>query len=158
MLLCKRMLDDLKKTTSVGLLHYANEFFDCAIAADDEIGHRPGFELIAPIPVMYLIGHSIELCLKSYLMFRGVPLSDLKSNKYGHNLMKCLKKAEDLGLTEHIKLDDHERSALVVLNKLYSTKQLNYLVTGAKEFPVFGHLQMVNTKLLDAISPLVGYK
>lgn len=152
------MHDDPERTTPVGLARYAREFFDCALAADDKVGHRPGFEIIAPIPVMYLVGHSIELCLKSYLAFRGVPLRDFRSKKYGHNLMKCLKKAKELGLNEHVTLDDGEQRALAVLNELYSTKQLNYIVTGAKEFPVFGPIQTVNAKLLDAICPLVGYR
>jgi len=106
---------------------------------------------------MYLVGHSIELCLKSYLTFQGVPLSDLRTKKYGHDLVKCLKKAKELGLNTHVNLDDGERHALAVLNELYSTKQLNYIVTGAKEFPVFGPIQTVNRKLLDGICPLVGY-
>ena len=82
----KRMRDDPHRTTPIGLARYAREFFDCALAADDKVGHRPGFEIIAPIPVMYLIGHSIELCLKSYLVFKDVPLPELRSNKYGHDL------------------------------------------------------------------------
>jgi hypothetical protein len=67
------------------------------------------------------------------------------------------KKAKELGLNAHVRLDDGEQQALAVLNELYSTKQLNYIVTGAKEFPVFGPIQSVNVKLLDAICPLVGY-
>src|SRR5437868_6800334 len=95
-LLWTRMHDDPERTTPVGLARYARAFFDCALAADDKVGHRPGFEIIAPIPVMYLVGHSIELCLKSYLTFRGVPLSDLRTKKYGHDLLKCLKKSKEL--------------------------------------------------------------
>ena len=154
----KRMHDDPERTTPIGLARYAREFFDCALAADNKVGRRPGFEIIAPIPVMYLVGHSIELCLKSYLAFQGVPLSDLRTKKYGHDLVRCLKKAKELGLNTHVKFDDGEQHALAVLNELYSTKQLNYIVTGAKEFPVFGPIQTVNRKLLDAICPLVGYR
>lgn len=152
------MLDDPKGTTPVGLARYAREFFEAALAVDDKMGQRPGYEIIAPIPVMYLVGHSIELCLKSYLVFRGVPLSDLKTKKYGHDLEKCLKKAKEIGLNAHVQLDNGELYALNVLNKLYFTKQLNYIVTGAKEFPIFGPIQTVCTKLLEAICPLVEYR
>jgi len=152
------MHDDPNRTTPVGLARYAREFFDCALAADDKVGHRQGFEIIAPVPVMYLVGHSIELCLKSYLAFCGVPLSDFRTKTYGHDLVKCLKKAKELGLCTHVELDEAEMHALNVLNELYSTKQLNYIVTGAKEFPVFGPIQTASTKLLDTICPLVGYR
>lgn len=152
------MHDDPVRTTPVGLARYAREFFDCAMAADAKVGIRLGFEIIAPIPVMYLVGHSIELCFKSYLVFEGVSLHALRIKRYGHDLVKCLKKAKELGLNTHVKLDEGEQHALSVLNELYSTKQLNYIVTGEKEFPVFGPIQSVNTKLLDAICPLVGYR
>jgi hypothetical protein len=92
----RQMHGDPERTTPVGLARYAREFFDCALAADDKVGHRPGFGIIAPIPVMYLVGHSVELCLKSYLAFRRVPLSHLRT-RYGHDLMKCLKKPRSLG-------------------------------------------------------------
>ncbi len=150
------MHDDPKRTTPVGLARYAREFFDCALAADDKVGRRPGYEIIAPIPVMYLVGHSIELCLKSYLAFRGVPLRALRTKKYGHDLVKCLKKAKELGLSTHVELDEGDLHALKVLNELYSKKQLNYIVTGEKEFPVFGPIETVGKKLLDTICPLVS--
>lgn len=150
--------DDPQRTTPIGLARYAREFFDCALDADDKVGRRPGFEIIAPIPIMYLAGHSIELCLKSYLAFHGVPLHELRSKKYGHDLEKCLKKAKELGLNAYVKLNAGELHAFEVLNELYSTKQLNYIVTGAKQFPVFGPIETACKKLLDAICPLVGYR
>lgn len=152
------MHDDPDRTTPIGLARYAREFFDCAQAADAKVGHRPGFEIIAPVPVMYLVGQSIELCLKSYLAFQGIPLRELRSKKFGHDLTRCLKKAKELELNTHVTLDDGEHHALVVLNELYSTKQLNYIVTGAKTFPVFGPIESACRKLLDAICPLVGYR
>ena len=152
------MHDDSKRTTPMGLSRYAREFFDAALAVDDKLGHRPGHEIVAPIPVMYLVGHSIELCLKSYLLFRGVPLVELKSRKYGHDLEKCFTKATELGLTDHVRLDDADLRSLQLLNELYSTKQLNYIMTGFKEFPVFGPIQTICTNLLNAICPLVGYR
>lgn len=152
------MYDDPQRTTPVGLARYAREFFECALAADDKLGKRSGFEIVAPIPVMYLVSHSIELCLKAYLAFHGVPLHELRSNKYGHNLERCHKKAKELGLDRHVKLDDGELRSLAVLNELYSTKQLNYIKTGSKRFPVFGPIEATCKKLLSAICPLVGYR
>ncbi|MGJ0517116.1 MAG: hypothetical protein ACR65O_15335 [Methylomicrobium sp.] len=153
-----RMHDDSRRTTPIGLARYAREFFECALAADDKVGQKPGYDFIAPIPVMYLVGHSMELCLKAYLAFHGVPLHELRSKKYGHDLKKCLKKAKELGLNVHVSLDDGELHAFEVLNELYSTKQLNYIVTGAKQFPVFGPIETACKKLLNAICPLVGYR
>jgi hypothetical protein len=147
---------DPTKTTAIGLIRYAQDFFNCALAADETIGIQEGYEIIAPIPVLYLIAHSIELCLKAYLIHKNVPLHDLK--KYGHDLKKSLQKAKELGLYSHIQLNKIELGALCALNDLYSTKQLNYIITGSKQFPIFGHLQSTCENLLNTICPLVGFQ
>jgi len=152
------MHNDPERTTAVGFARYATEFFECALAADDKVGKRPGVEIIAPIPVMYLVGHSIELCLKAYLILHDVPLKELYSKQYGHDLKKSLKKAKELGLDSHVKLNSGELRAFMALNELYATKQLNYIVTGTKRFPVFGPIETLCRKLLAAICPLVGYR
>jgi hypothetical protein len=147
---------DPTKTTPVGLARYAQEFFDAAIATDEALGMRPGYEYIAPIPVMYLVGHSIELSLKAYLIFMGVPLDELKK-KYGHNLVKCYNEAQKYNLNDVIQLTESDYQVLEVLNVLYSSKQLNYCEIGLKQFPMLGPLQELSTKLLQKIGPKVGY-
>jgi hypothetical protein len=142
-------------TTPIGLARYAKEFLEAALAADDKMGNKKGHEIFAPIPVMYLVAHSIELSLKSYLLHKGVTLEKLK--QIGHDLEKCYRKAKELGLDSHIKLNSDDESVLSVLSKLHSKKQLNYIVTGEKEFPVFGPLEVLNKKLTESIGPLVGY-
>jgi hypothetical protein len=107
------MHDNPQRTTPIGLARYSREFFDCALAADEEEGQKPGFEIIAPIPIMYLLGHSIELILKAFLAYHGVPLRDLRK-KYGHDLEKCFKKAKELGLNNYIFLDEVEVEAFLV--------------------------------------------
>ena len=113
---------DPQKTTPIGLARYACDYYDAAMAADDALGDRPGYEIHAPIPAMYLVGQSIELCLKPYLVFKGVSLVDIKSKKYGHDLEACLTKAEDMNLSKLVQLDADDRKVLRVLNRLYSTK------------------------------------
>lgn len=149
--------EDPKRTTPVGLIRYAKEFHDAAIAVDLTVGMQPAYEMFAPVPVLYLIGHSIELSLKAYLLHKGVTLRELHKD-FGHHLEKCFKKAKELGLLGSIRFDEGELSAFSVLNKLYSTKQLEYIVTGAKTIPIFGYIQTMSQKLVDAIAPMVGYK
>jgi hypothetical protein len=69
---------------------------------------------------MYLVGHSIELSLKAFLLFHGVSLRELRI-KYGHDLRKCFEKAEELGLRNHVLIDDMELEAFHVLDDLYSS-------------------------------------
>lgn len=150
------MHDDSDRTTAIGLARYAAEFHEAAGGADSALGHKPGFEIVAPIPVMYLIGHSMELSLKAFLVHNGVGLRELRT-EFRHDLHKCLEKAKELGLLGQVKFDDHELAAFSDLDHLYSTKQLEYIVTGSKQFPMYGYLHTMSEKLLATICPIVGY-
>jgi hypothetical protein len=65
-------------------LVYAEEFLAAAECANKK-------KLL--IPKYYLLGHSIELSLKAFLMKRGNKLSDLRSHKFGHNLYALLRES-----------------------------------------------------------------
>ena len=153
------MHDDPSRTTPMGMARYSHEFMEAALAVDEKIGNRPGFEIVAPIPVLYLVGHSIELSLKAFLLHNGVPLRELRSKRhFGHSLHTCLRKAKELGLLAHVQFTGQEEGAFEILDDLYSTKQLEYIVTGTKHFPVFGLVELFAVKLFNAVSALVGFK
>ena len=61
-------------------------------------------------------------------------------------------------LSNYVELDEKEIEVLRLLNQLHTSTELRYIVTGSKTLPVFGPLQTMASKLLDAICPLVGYK
>lgn len=147
---------DPSRTTPIGLCRYACEFMEAALAADEKMGHKKGSEIIAPIPVMFLVGQSIELVLKSFLLSRDVPLRKLRYD-YGHNLHRSLRKARELGLFKLVVLTDEELNTIELLDHLYSSKQLQYIVTGSKLFPVFGPLQRATLRLLHAIGLEIGF-
>ena len=146
-----------RSTAPIGFARYSNEFFRAALMVDDKMGTEKGYETIAPIPVMYLIGHSIELSLKSYLIHKGATEDDLRK-EYGHNLTKAFNAASDAGLCDVIDCDTFEIDVLNILNTLYQSKQLNYIQTGGKEFPMFGPLETLAKKLLVGISKEVGWR
>jgi hypothetical protein len=139
------------------MARYAADFMEAALASDEKMGHRSGFEIVAPIPVMFLTGQAIELILKAFLLQNGVTLRDVRKD-YGHELKRALKKAKELGLLAVVKISDEEQSVLELLDLLYARKQLQYIVTGAKTFPVFGPLEAIALKLIYAISLTVGYE
>ena len=152
------MHHDETKTTPIGIVRYANEFYEACIAVNDVIGIKPEYGIVAPHPVLYLAGHSIELALKAFLLKGGIPLRKLPTKTYGHDLMKCFKKANELGLISIHKFDQVEVGAIRLLNELYCSKQLNYIVTGEKLYPTFNLVQAFAKKLIDVVSMHVGYK
>ena len=147
--------EDPGRTTAPGMARYAAEFMRAALAADDVLGRRPGFEMIAPVPVMFLVGQSIELSLKAYLLHRGVSLRDMRV-VYGHDLHRALRKAKELGLLDLVPVAAEDLQAVELLNELYASKQLQYIVSGFKTYPVFGPLERAALKLLHGIGEAVG--
>ena len=59
--------EDPLRTTPIGMARYACEFMEAALAADEKMGATRGADrdIVAPIPVMFLVGQSIELALKA---------------------------------------------------------------------------------------------
>jgi hypothetical protein len=136
---------------------FALEFFEAAQAVDNDVGMRPGYEIVPPVTVLYLIGHSIELSLKAFLLYRGVPLNQLRGRMYGHDLHACLSKANELGLAENVALSEDEQWVIEVLNQTYAVKELEYAVRGVKEYPTYGPLERAAVRLFNGIAPLIGH-
>jgi hypothetical protein len=132
------------------MLRYAIEFYAAAIATDEAIGDIDGYEISAPTPVNYLIGHAIELGLKAYLLQHGVGLDGIK--RIGHRLCLAYSEARNHGIDDHFKPEDGDISVLEVLDALYSDKQFEYIETGPKTFPVFGPLKNFAQDLLIGVT------
>ena len=84
-------------------------------------------------------------------------MDDKRLKKIGHDLEKVYKKSKEYGLNRHVELSAVDIAVLSLLNELYKSKQLNYLVIGKKNFPEFGLLTRLCDKLLRAICPIVGF-
>lgn len=146
-------MNDISRTSAKGLARYAREYFDAAVAADDVLGMRPGYEIVAPAPVLFLVAHSIELTLKAYLLYKGKSSEDIK--KLSHKLKDCWDEAKSEAVEDHVTLTTDEIELLDLINDLHVSTELRYIKTGYKNFPVFGPLYKLAKKLLDLICPLV---
>ena len=149
-------MNAIDRTSPIGLARYAREYFDSALAADDVVGKRKGYEIVAPAPVMFLVAHSVELALKSYLRYRGATLAEIKG--LSHNLLDCWQEAVEKGIEEVVNLSEDDLHVLGLISDLHASTELRYIQTGFKHFPVFGPLETMARKILDAVCPLVGYR
>lgn len=94
-------------------------------------------------PIYYLIGHSIELYLKSYLLTKGYSVKTVKK-VFGHNIEKLLKTASEykkfystFGIN---KMDIKSIEEIIeVINCSYQSKELEY-PSGTKIVPHLNHL------------------
>ncbi len=95
-------------------LRYAVEFHNIARKAG------------SPIIRAFLLGQAIELYLKAFLFHRGYGETQLKTRPFGHNLPRLLNEAMAKGLDTNIHISPALRTDLDSLNKVYSSKALQY--------------------------------
>lgn len=90
--------EEAGQTTSYGLWRYGNDFREAAeiVAADRDITRFT--------PYYFLIGQSIELSLKAFLLGNGVPLDELKHPPLGHDLHALLQEALKRDLDNEVEL------------------------------------------------------
>ncbi|MEK7881028.1 MAG: hypothetical protein AAB210_03935 [Deltaproteobacteria bacterium] len=135
-------MDDMDRTNSMGLWRYSKEFY---AAADIIIKSEPnsGISTVA----YYLICHSLELSMKSFLRGKGASL-DLLRCKLGHDLAKLLKKVEKSNIGKFVEITDVDRQAIKVINPYYKNKEFEYITTGCKTFPEIDLLVAFADKLI----------
>jgi hypothetical protein len=144
-------------TTPLGLCRYSHDYFDSSRALQSLVNKPSEFQLVSQMPHLYLMGRSLELALKAFLLKKGLTLDELRSKKYGHNLKKCFDKALELGLVGTPSFEGPEIGVLELLNELYVSKRLEYIETGEMQIPLFYWLQVLATKLIRTVSNEVGY-
>ena len=138
----------MNNNISFGFWSYAKEFLSTANAVKNHsksnIG-KPDFKLL--LPTYYLVGHSIELALKSFLLAKGYKITELRK-KYGHNLEALLAEARRRKLGRHVKLSRNEDKAIKLLSKTYYKKEFEYMEYGNYNLPEYWYIHKVAQKLV----------
>jgi hypothetical protein len=134
---------EIDRTTSLGFWSFAEEYVNAAKAVQKSVGNS------ISMPAYFLVGHSIELSLKAFLLGRGVPLSELRSRKkYGHDLEKLLQEARRRRLGREVKLSKKEVLSIRLLNYEYNSKLLEYIEIGSTKLPTYVFLESIAIKLV----------
>lgn len=91
----------------IATFQYAHEFYRAAQKAGP------------PIVRAYLLGHSIELFLKCYLMKAGLSASQLKHRPYGHDLVRLFAAASEKQLSAIFHISPSVEESLARLTCVY---------------------------------------
>ena len=121
------MSDD--RTTPYGMWRYGNDFRKAALAVLLQHNDR------AFMPYYFLLGQSIELSLKAFLLGRGVALKELRSKTYGHDLKALLDEARRRRLGLEVKLENSHCAVIHLLGIEYLDKRFQYIRTGMMHLP-----------------------
>ena len=98
-------------------------------------------------PTYFLACQAIELALKAFLRGSGKDETFL-AKVCNHNLAVALKAAEEIGLNKLLKLDSQEHQVLNSANQLYSTKALQFGISGRYSYPHFEPLLKITEKIV----------
>jgi hypothetical protein len=142
----RRNHESAERVTPLGLVREAVEYYCAAVAAERAL--RLGGSDIAISPVYFLIGHSIELGLKSFLRRSGFEPDALK-DKFRHDLIKCLREAEAKVPSLGRVLSFDERTLLELLNENYRGKDFEYFGVGSVSYPYFEAIRQIARSILD---------
>ncbi|MBL6948734.1 MAG: hypothetical protein ISR51_08660 [Rhodospirillales bacterium] len=99
------------------------------------------------MPYYFLLGQSVELSLKAFLLGPGVSLKELRSRKYGHDLEALLVEARRHRLGIEVKLSSIDCAVIRLLNIEYLGKRFQYIQTGTMQIPEVKLAQEVADKL-----------
>lgn len=133
-------------TSPFGLLRFAYEYQTAARLVEN--GRERDMDLVPPRYM--LIGQSIELSLKAYLLARGVSLRDLKF-KYGHDLRALLDTSMLKRIDRLVKFQEFDLQTIRVLADGYGTHEFRYIVTGFRTLPTWSFAYRAANLLTDSL-------
>jgi hypothetical protein len=134
-----------QRTTALDLWRHSKEFADAASLVLNRAGST------VSLPAYYLLGHSIELSLKAFLIGRGLKLAKLRSKEFGHDLQACIEEARRLKLGREVKLTSIEVGVIQLLSFDYAAKRFEYRETGVYHLPLIDVLEAVTHKLVRGL-------
>ncbi|WP_213770566.1 hypothetical protein [Bradyrhizobium sp. dw_78] len=137
-------ISDADRTSAMGLLTDAKEMLAAAKPLHDSKVRK------VQRPTHYLLGHSIEVALKSFLLANGASPGTLKK-KLGHNLARTARPVIAAGSNSVSPIVEEYLAAIDLLNHHYQVKEIEYRVTGSKTFPAKETL----FAFLDAVIPKI---
>lgn len=107
--------DEVAKTTPYGMWRYRDAY------------RRAGTYVLVqfpeqPVPHFSLLGQSIELTLKAFLLKQGISLKDLK-DKSGHDLRKLVDKAKKSGISSKVSLTEAHWATIAFISDEFKSKR-----------------------------------
>jgi hypothetical protein len=97
-----------------GMYAYGHEFYDIAR------------KIKRPPVKSYLLGHALELFLKSFLMKKGLSIKDLKGRSFSHNIDCLLEESLKHNIEDCFHISDELKADIASFSKLYAAKNYEY--------------------------------
>jgi hypothetical protein len=125
-----------ERISAVALLHQA-----MAVAAAADAYSARGRQNISTLTLHFLIGRSLELALKAYLIYKDCTENTMRD--FGQDLSKLLEQAAVHSFELHSGTSDADRRAVAALSANYVRRMVDY--------PRVGDCQLVASRVLREI-------
>ena len=135
------------RTQAVGIMRLAEEFVDAADSAT-RAGKTP--HKVA----LYLYGHALELMIKAVLVCAGSDEKRLR--RLGHDLSSAFRSARRQRGSLSVPLSARDYALIGMLSPYYDAKDLEYLATGFRRYPLPSDLAALSRRLIDHLGPAVN--
>ena len=87
--------------------------------------------------------------LKAFLQSQGLEMMELK--EVGHDLDECMGLCEVMGIGVHMMVTEEEKKRLKIINILYEARELEYISSSVKTFPMLEELQEFGERLFRSL-------
>ena len=144
--------DDDSRTTPRGLLEDGEGMLDAAKVLMKQQANSSSWQMRLFMPTYLLLGHGIEVTLKSVLRAHGSSLDDLR-NVIRHNLDKAAERVVALDLDPLSGFVASNARLVRMLNPYYHAKFSEYRVAGFKSLPPTEELAWFLGQLLELAEP-----
>ena len=119
------------------------------LGATEHLGGHNGTHSLASY---FLLGRSIELSLKAFLLMRGMKAWTLGSRAYGHDLMALLDRAKAKGLYRRTLTTPLNEKLIALLNREYISNRLSYRAAGERyRLPAFQECRDLCDRLVSGM-------
>ena len=102
------------KIGQVGMCRYAQEFYHAAVKTS------------SPPVRAHLLGHALELYLKTYLLNCGMKLTPLTKRPYGHDIARLLDECIRHCMEKDFRISPELKTDISRLSIVYASKGLEY--------------------------------
>ena len=135
-------MNQSERQTGMGLWTDSKEMLEAA-----NIIMPKGMSLI--MPTYYLLGHSFEVGIKSFLLSKGATQKCLRD--IGHDLNKAIESSKACGIESYFTFSNEQVEMVTQLNKYYKAKEFEYRKTGCKTLPDPVNFAEIIKDLLESI-------
>lgn len=138
-----------RPVVSTDLLIYGEQYLEASDAVHHVLTQKPQYGGVPPLPTLHLIGASLEMLFKAFLLEYGESPRLLQS--MDSDLERLRRRAMDIGLAPLVRFKGLEEAAIDLLGRRLVNRDLAFRDFATSTPPPYFLLRSAAGRLLDAV-------